>query len=726
MDALKQLGVAASCFLLFYIGDLYFESEGIIGYFEVASGLALAALLIGGKRYVWAVLIGSALNHAYSGDDLLGMVFSSSGDALQALCGAWLLTRKGKFDIRLQSLYGYLRLILLGGCASIAIVGVAVDTLLLFSGSLTTGNYFKALLQWWMSDTLGVILVTPLILVWWRTNGYWHKAGRMADAALLFGLSILFGQIIFLDWLHESIGPVAKGYWFFALITWVAVRLGTRGTTIALLVVAVQALLGASKGIGFFADDIAKTHLANYWFYMVILSVVGMALATYFTERKQAEKEINDLAFYDPLTRLPNRRLLLDRIGKAFASSARSGKRGALLFIDLDNFKTLNDTLGHDIGDLLLQQVAQRLISSLREVDTVARLGGDEFVVMLEGLSEQATEAAAQTKFIGEKILATIERPYQLAAREYHSTASIGANPFSGHQQAKDDLLKQADIAMYQAKKAGRNTLRFFDPQMQSAINSRAALEGELRKALENRQFHLHYQIQVDSSLRPLGAEALIRWLHPERGLVSPVQFIPLAEETGLIIPIGQWVLETACAQLKAWQQEAHTRDLVLAVNVSAKQFRQSDFVALVQATVQRHAINPSRLKLELTESMLLANIEDTIATMNALNEIGILLSLDDFGTGYSSLQYLKRLPLDQLKIDQSFVRDIGTDSNDVAIVRTIIAMAQSLNLAVIAEGVETEEQRQLLFDNGCIHYQGYLFGKPLPIAQFEALVKPE
>jgi EAL domain-containing protein (putative c-di-GMP-specific phosphodiesterase class I) len=295
---------------------------------------------------------------------------------------------------------------------------------------------------------------------------------------------------------------------------------------------------------------------------------------------------------------------------------------------------------------------------------------------------------------------------------------------FSDHHQSQGELLKQADIAMYQAKKAGRNTLRFFDPQMQVSITARVSLESELRKALGNQQFQLHYQIQVDSSHRPLGAEALIRWIHPLRGMVSPAQFIPLAEETGLMLPIGQWVLETACAQLKAWQQEALTRDLVLAVNVSAKQFHQADFVAQVQAAVQYHAINPMLLKLELTEGMLLENIEDTIATMNALKEIGVQFSLDDFGTGYSSLQYLKRLPLDQLKIDQSFVRDIVIDSSDKAIVSTIIAMAQSLDMDVIAEGVETEEQRQFLLDEGCTHYQGYLFGKPVPIEQFEALLK--
>lgn len=447
------------------------------------------------------------------------------------------------------------------------------------------------------------------------------------------------------------------------------------------------------------------------------------------TLTKAAEDEIKHLAFYDPLTRLPNRRLLLDRLRQALASKARSGLTGALLFIDLDNFKTLNDTLGHAMGDLLLQQVAKRLESCVRDGDTVARLGGDEFVIMLENLSKDTVEAAEQTESVGNKILATLNQPYQLDIHEYRNSPSIGASLFNDKSLSIEELLKQTDIAMYQSKNAGRNTLRFFDPEMQATINARAILERELRNAIEHNQFRLYYQIQVASTQtnglhRPIGAEALIRWLHPKRGVVSPIEFIPLAEECGLILPIGEWVLETACAQLKAWQEDEISRDFVLSVNVSARQFRQSDFVALVKANVQKYAINPMLLKLELTESLLLENIEKTILSMNELNQIGIRFSLDDFGTGYSSLQYLKRLPLDQLKIDQSFVRDLASDDSDRAIVRTIIAMARSLNLNYIAEGVETEGQRKLLFDMGCIHYQGYLYGKPMPIAQFEELLQ--
>ena len=442
------------------------------------------------------------------------------------------------------------------------------------------------------------------------------------------------------------------------------------------------------------------------------------------TERKAAMTEIEHLAFYDSLTNLPNRRLLLDRLNQALASSTRSGRSGALLFIDLDNFKTLNDTLGHEVGDRLLLQVAQRLSNCIREGDTVARLGGDEFVVMLEELSESPTEAATQAELVGEKILGILNAPYKLANNEHHSTPSIGITLFVDHQDTVDVLMKRADLAMYQAKAAGRNTLRFFDPEMQAMLMARAALEVELHQGIQEGQFLLYYQPQVDGGGRPTGAEALLRWQHPERGLVAPAEFIPLAEDTGLILPLGRWVLEAACVQLVAWAARPETRFLTLAVNVSAHQFRHKDFVNQVLAVLDHSRADPLKLKLELTESLLLENVEDVIGKMNALKARGVSFSLDDFGTGYSSLFYLKRLPLDQLKIDKSFVQDVLTDPNDAAIARTIVALGQSLGLAVIAEGVETEAQREFLAGHGCHAYQGYLFSRPLPPDQFARFAK--
>jgi diguanylate cyclase (GGDEF)-like protein/PAS domain S-box-containing protein len=451
-----------------------------------------------------------------------------------------------------------------------------------------------------------------------------------------------------------------------------------------------------------------------------------VAALTDITANKAASDEIKNLAFFNPLTKLPNRRLLMDRLKQALVSSSRSGNKGALLFLDLDRFKTLNDTLGHDIGDLLLKQVAERLSHCVRAGDTIAHIGGDEFILLLEDLSADAIEAAAQAETVSNKILNAISQQYQLDVHSYRSTASIGSVIFNGHDVSLDELLKQADIAMYQAKDSGRNTLRFFDPKMQEAINARAALENELRIAIEQKQFELYYQAQVDNSGRPIGAEALIRWLHPVRGVISPFDFIPLAEETGIILPMGYWVLETACIQLKLWQQNPHTKDLSLAVNVSAKQCHQADFVEQVEELITLHGIDPALLKLELTESTLLEDVEGIIEKMIILRKIGVRFELDDFGTGYSSLQYLKQLPLNQLKIDKSFIADIAIEGNGRTLVCTIIAMAHSLNLNVIAEGVETAEQLQFLKNNGCDHYQGYLFSKPVMIKAFEALLEPD
>ena len=442
------------------------------------------------------------------------------------------------------------------------------------------------------------------------------------------------------------------------------------------------------------------------------------------TENKDAVAEIHRLAYYDPLTHLPNRRLLQDRLGQGLASSTRKGLHGAILFLDLDNFKTLNDTRGHDAGDQLLVEVARRLRATVRENDIVGRLGGDEFVVLLEDLSTEVEVAAMLTKQVGEKVLNALAQPYNFDGYEFHCTASIGIRLYQD-QKTVEELLRHADLAMYQAKTAGRNILRFFDPSMQAMVTAQADMEKNLRCALEQNQFKLYFQSQVYRNSQIVGAEGLLRWQHPERGLVSPLEFIPLAEKTGLILPIGQWVLETALTQLKVWECNLHTRHLRLAVNVSARQFRHPDFVVQIQQALSSNLINPELLKLELTESLVLDNINDTIVKMHALREIGVRFSLDDFGTGYSSFAYLTQLPLDQLKIDRSFVRNIGVKSTDAIIVQTIIGMAHNLGIEVIAEGVETEAQRAFLERHGCPAFQGNLFSKPVPIEEFVRLVEP-
>ena len=440
------------------------------------------------------------------------------------------------------------------------------------------------------------------------------------------------------------------------------------------------------------------------------------------SKAKFAEDKIWDLAFYDSLTRLPNRCLLVDKLCAALTSSASTGHMVALLFVDLDNFKRLNDTFGHQAGDLTLQEVARRITNCVRDIDTVARLGGDEFVVMLEELSVDPECAAAEAKAAGERILAAIDLPYLHNGHECICTASIGISVFWDHKESADEVLQKAELAMYHAKAAGRDTIRLFSPALQDAVTSRAAMEEDLRHAIRSNQFLLYYQSQVESG-KLVGAEALLRWNHPTRGILGPDEFILLAEETGLILPLGAWVIETACAQIAAWANRPETADITVAVNISALQFRQPEFVEQVLSALQRTGADPGKLRLELTESMLVNDVESTIEKMSLLIANGLKFSLDDFGTGYSSLSYLKRLPLDQLKIDKSFIRDLLADNSSGAIAQAIIALGRAMGLRVIAEGVETDEQRTFLSGMGCNSFQGYLFSRPQPIEKFQEVL---
>ncbi len=440
------------------------------------------------------------------------------------------------------------------------------------------------------------------------------------------------------------------------------------------------------------------------------------------TEQKRSEEKIKTLAFYDTLTGLPNRKLLLDRLTQAMVASKRSGHYGAILLLDLDHFKTLNDTMGHRQGDLLLVQVAAQIVAATREGDTVARLGGDEFVVVLNDLGAVESDAALACETVGRKLITALDRLYPLEALEYRSSASIGITFFEGDATSSDDLLKQADIAMYRAKETGRNTISFFDPQTEAALHQKTLLKEELRYAIEHSELVVYYQAQVNEKRLICGAEALVRWNHPKRGLVSPASFIPVAEESGLIVPLGLWVLRSVARQSVLWQSEGRMTDLQISINVSVRQFIQHDFVRQVRSIIDETLVNPKLLKFEMTESILARNTEDIILKMEELKALGIGFSLDDFGTGYSSLSYLKRLPIDQLKIDQSFVRDILSNYNDEIICKSTIALAQSMGLDVIAEGVETPSQRDALLLLGCRSYQGYFFAPALCVADFERI----
>jgi len=439
------------------------------------------------------------------------------------------------------------------------------------------------------------------------------------------------------------------------------------------------------------------------------------------TERQRAAAQLEYQSLYDSLTDLPNRNLMLDRLEQALIQSRRYAHLGALLFIDLDHFKHINDSLGHLIGDEMLRQVSRRITHTLRKEDTAARLGSDEFIVLLPNLGTESQTASQLVQRIGQKIQGSIARPYNIQGQELNITVSIGAVLFPCGNDDANDLLKYADTAMSSAKSSGRNCIQFFLPSMHTAVESRLALENDLRRALERDQFSLHFQPQLDHAGQIIGAEALLRWHHPERGMVSPADFIPLAEETGQILAIGEWVLRTACHQYQQWLDASGCPRLNrLAVNVSARQFHHNEFVSMVETILKETGMPSGRLELELTESILISNIEKTVEKMKALKNKGVRFSIDDFGTGYSSLSYLKRLPLDMLKIDRSFVQDIDANGHDATIVNTIIAMAKTLGLQVIAEGVEREEELNFLRQHGCLAYQGFYFSRPLPASVFD------
>lgn len=450
-------------------------------------------------------------------------------------------------------------------------------------------------------------------------------------------------------------------------------------------------------------------------------NVVGIAsLVQDETAYKKAQDEIERLAYYDTLTNLPNRRLLVDRLNQSLKVSKRTKSCVGVMFMDLDNFKTLNDTKGHAIGDLLLQKVAKRLQLSVRAHDTVARIGGDEFVIILDDLGKEIEAAKYAIKLVGDKLLKEINHPFALQDYEHYCTPSIGIYTYAGEGISADEVLKRADAAMYQIKQSGRNNINFYDDSMQPVLDLLSNLKNDLNFALAHSQLEIHYQTQVGTNEKAIGAEALLRWNHPELGSIPPSKFIPLAEDTGLIIPIGTWVLQQACFQLQKWSDSPKTSKLRLSVNVSALQFAQSDFVNQVKSALEMSGCNPKQLMLELTESLVLRNINEVVDKMNALKNIGVLLSLDDFGMGYSSLSVLKQLPLDELKIDQSFVADAIEGSDSALIIQTIISMGGNLGLDVIAEGVANQAQESLLKKAGCKMYQGYLFGKPSNIGTFE------
>ncbi len=965
---LKQLVVAAF-YALIGLGVLACcSSNGIVSVIGLPAGFALAMLLIGGNKYAYGTFLGALLVNEVAINTFWPASLVAAGSTLEALLAAWILKRSDFFNQSSLSTRDYIQLLVAGGAASVsaALIGTSA---LLFSGISAADTFFLNLSYGWMGDTLGIALVTPLMLVWRRLPDDGLKPKRLILFILLFGLSFLAGLVIFMGWMQGSFGSIAKGYWMFLFVTWAAVSLETHGVVVILVMSAVMGLWGAHQETGFFAGDIAKTNLANYWSFMMILSLTGMTLATYFvarrqaeqalvskesyqraifnatpdamlisdkrgiitqvnqqaelllgyapkellgrsievlvpesfrpqhpelhakfvaapvtrplgagrtvqaqrkdgsifyvdisvspikteqglffasalrdvtqrkqaeahlrvaaiafesnepmvitdadniilqinraftestgyskeeavgqkisliksgrhdadfyeqmweaigregtwqgeiwdrrkngeiypkwliisvvkgddglpthyvgthidiTERKAAEEQIKQLAFFDPLTQLPNRRLLQERLKHGIDVERRDGKQLALLMLDLDRFKAVNDSLGHLAGDELLQQVAVRISARLREVDMVARLGGDEFVVLLEDIAHP--EDAAR---VAEEIIAALSRTFCLAQDgNVQIGASIGISLYPQHGGCPEALMDHADAALYQAKDQGRGCFAYFSEDLTLAARERITLESRLRRAIEQRELQVFYQPQVDlAGGHIVGAEALVRWLDPVEGLIPPIRFIPIAEETGLILAIGEWVLRETCRQGRQWLDEG-LPPITLAVNVSSHQFRRSDICGLVAMVLKETKFPAKQLELEITESGLMENQDNATDILNNLRGQGIRLAIDDFGTGYSSLAYLKHFPLDSLKIDKSFIDDIPFHQDDMEIAATIIAMGHILGFKVLAEGVETPEQLAFLQEKGCDLYQGYIKSKPMPADEFAELLR--
>ncbi|MBI3187324.1 MAG: EAL domain-containing protein [Gammaproteobacteria bacterium] len=691
------------------------------------TGIAVALLLRWGTNIWPAVLLASLAVNLTVGASLPLAISIAAGNTIGPLISAWIL--KYTFFNKLMDKTRDIVMLIAAALAGMVVSASGGVVSLATFGTLNS-SALVAWLTWWAGDFVGVLLATPLLLniSYTELERLWQQ--RM-EYALWLVVTIVLGWGIF--FINEDAAGNALPLVFVMvpMVVWSAMRFDNTGASIGTLVCMLIAALATSHGVGPFHRAEASQGLFVMWIFLTTLVVVQLMVTAMQTQRREAEIRIRNLAFYDPLTQLPNRNLLLDRLRQVMYLSTRSRRHGAIMFLDLDHFKNINDTYGHDAGDQLLKEVARRIQSCVRLGDTVSRLSGDEFVVVLENLDVESFQAHKQAEVVAEKIRTSLAEIFHLVVGQdhhpqvidYYTSVSIGISLFQGSELRLDELLKRADLTMYQAKSAGRNAIRFFDPAMQKMVEHRSLLEAKLRHAIEKNELRLSYQLQVDREGRNIGCEALLRWHNAQEGVVPPVEFIPLAEETGLILPIGNWVIDKACQQLAIWSARPDTAHLSVAINVSARQFRESNFVAQIDAAIQQYAILPPLLKLELTEGVVLYDINEAILKMHQLKALGVTISLDDFGTGYSSLSYLQKLPLDQLKIDQSFVRNLTTSGSDAAIAITIINLGKTLGLDVIAEGVETRDQYNYLMEHQCEAFQGYLFSRPEPAESFEKIL---
>jgi diguanylate cyclase (GGDEF)-like protein/PAS domain S-box-containing protein len=956
----KLFGLLVLYVLLARLTAFLFAGSGAVSFLWVAGGAGLAVLLLQGYSLLPAVFLGAVLGLWLNGAPIESALILALRHTAGVSLGLWLLRRDGRFDPNLRSLGNYLRILLLALFVGLFAAIITPLLVWLLPLSLTTVFEARSFSQRLTGQVLGIVVVMPLVLVWQRFPRDWAPPRVLGEAVLILALSFLVGQVVFLDWLHGSLGQIARGYWLFLFVTWAAVRLGLHGTVLIVAMVAVQGLIGAQLGTGFFARDIAQTQLTNYFFYMLALSAVGMALATYFAERqgkertirqwanafefcahgmviidarsnlisacnpafarifgrlpeaiigqpapgvfdpadqahfaqsirqaeadgkvcfeakilrsngervpvqidsvvifgsngapsyrvgtvqdvserklaadklglaasvftharegimitapdgtiidvneafsritsyphdevvgqnprilssgrqepafyaamwrdlaecghwygevwnrrksgevyaamqtisavrdvqgrtqryvalfsditaiKEQQSQLEHLAHYDALTTLPNRVLLADRLHQAMAQAQRREQMLAVAYLDLDGFKAVNDTHGHEVGDQLLMTVAARMKQALREGDTLARLGGDEFVAVLLDLGDIAASLPMLTR-----LLAAAAQPVLVDGLTIQVSASLGVTfyPQFDEDVDADQLLRQADQAMYQAKVAGKNRYHIFDAEQDRSIRGHHESLERIRRALTAREFVLYYQPKVNMrSGRVVGAEALIRWNHPDKGLLPPAVFLPVIEDHPLAVEVGEWVIETALQQMTLWR--AAGLDIPVSVNVGARQLQQADFVPHLQTLLAAYPeVRPGKLELEVLETSALEDLARVSEVIEACRAIGVMFALDDFGTGYSSLTYLKRLAVTQLKIDQSFVRDMLDDQDDLAILEGVLGLATAFRRQAIAEGVETIAHGEMLLQLGCELAQGYGIARPMPAAQF-------
>lgn len=670
-------------------------------------GLAIAILLIYGSRFWPAVFVGFFIAFFIQGHSSLFSFLIAISTVFEVLLGVILLTIKNNFDYSLRTSKDYFKLFFIVGVFSTA-VGALLYSLVFYAFEIINHSDFLNSLKFiWMGHIMGVIVVAPFALIWKQKAVNFTK-NSLLEIILFFGFTFLAGQAIFLDWFYEYFGAINRGYWMYLFVSIAAIRFGRHGASLIILMVAIQGLYGAYNGVGFFSVDIVKTGLINYWVYTMVVVVVGMAQATFITERK---KEAN----YDSLTSLPNRRLFNDRLEMELKKAKRENYPVTLLFMDLDHFKEVNDTLGHHVGDSLLIVAAQRIQNCVRESDTVARLGGDEFTILLPNIGE-----IGKIERIATEILAAIDSPFYLKEKRAHLTTSIGITVYPNDGETPQDLLMHADQAMYSAKNSGRNKFSYFTQEMQNKALSHMQLTNDIQIALEEKQFLVYYQPIVDLKTGEIiKAEALIRWNHPTLGMISPTTFIPIAEEKTVINEIGSWVFKTAASNVQRWSKIVGHR-FTVGINVSPVQFireeKQLDFIEYLK----NENIECEHISIEITEGLLLKDGPEIMEKLLEFRKAGIKIAIDDFGTGYSSLSYLKKFPIDHLKIDQSFIFELITDKSSQALSKAIIAMAHALDLKVIAEGVETEAQRDMLINFGCDYVQGYFYARPMPADQFE------